>query len=198
MLKRELEKRGVKFLGKSHSGNTELLFEVEQQESVEDYTYPINQYSDNLRAELLALQINRLTQGQATYKGLNNSLKEILGDNVKGAFEFYDGSGLSRKNKCSATSLVSLLEWAGNSSWHQAFEQSLSVASFSGTLAKRFHGTPFEKSFIGKTGTLNKVTALSGYWLKDPYTKVTLSFIGNGDDNTKYWQALESFAKKLK
>ena len=175
-----------------------MLFEIKKDESIQDYIQPINHYSDNLRAELLALQINRQIQGKATYDDLTNSLKKIFGKEVKGIYDFFDGSGLSRQNRCSAASLVSLLEWMSSSANHYAFEQSLAVAGVSGTLAKRFHGTPFERSFIGKTGTLNKVTALSGYWLKDPYTKVTLSFIGNGDDNTKYWRALESFPKKLK
>ena len=198
MLKRDLQKNGILFKNKEFSGKAKPLFELKSDETLAGFIYPINQYSDNLRAELLALLLNRSVTGSATYKGLNESLTMIFDKAVKGNYEIYDGSGLSRKNRASATSLVSLLEHMSNSDQHLSLEQSLSIASRTGTLAKRFHNSPFAGTFIGKTGTLNKVTALSGYWFKDEYTKVTLSFIGNGAENENYWQALEHFAKSLR
>ena len=74
---------------------------------------------------------------------------------------------------------------------------SLAVAGKSGTLRKRFKKTPFEGTFYGKTGTLNGVSALSGYWLREKLPPMTFSFIGNGADNDVFWEALEKFAASM-
>ncbi|MCM8532581.1 MAG: D-alanyl-D-alanine carboxypeptidase/D-alanyl-D-alanine-endopeptidase [Lentisphaeraceae bacterium] len=198
MLKRELEKRGIIFQNASTAFKDKtLLFDQEPCENLKDFIHPINQYSDNFRAEVLALQLACLISKEATYEGVTPALKEIFKDAQLGEYKFEDGSGLSRQNQVSSKTIVKLLRLMKKSAFHRPFEKSLSVAGKSGTLAKRFRGTVFEGRLIGKTGTLNGVSALSGYWRKDEFTSVCFSFIGNGATNEEFWEGLESFAKSL-
>ncbi len=70
----------------------------------------------------------------------------------------YDGSGLSRHNNVTATGIVKLLNWAKRQPWAAAWESAMAAPGV-GTLRNRLKNT----SFRGKTGTLNKVSSLSGY-----------------------------------
>ncbi len=70
----------------------------------------------------------------------------------------YDGSGLSRHNNVTATGIVKLLTWAKRQPWASVWETALAAPGV-GTLKNRLKNT----SFKGKTGTLNKVSSLSGY-----------------------------------
>jgi D-alanyl-D-alanine carboxypeptidase/D-alanyl-D-alanine-endopeptidase (penicillin-binding protein 4) len=87
-----------------------------------------------------------------------------------------NGSGLSRRNKASPASVVrmldSMLEINSSASDEQqlsqrrlrdAFVGSLAVAGRSGTLARRMRGTAAAGDCHAKTGTLDGVSALSGY-----------------------------------
>jgi PBP4 family serine-type D-alanyl-D-alanine carboxypeptidase len=198
MVKRQLEKEGIVFVEKKiKSSEKKLLLEIKALETIEEYIRPVNTYSDNFRAELLALQLNRCLSGKATYADLSENLSKYQPKILPAGIQIFDGSGLSRKNRLSAKILVRLLDTMSHSDVHHHFERSLAVAGKTGTLKNRFKGSAFEGRFLGKTGTLDKVTALSGYWFKDDATSVKLSFIGNGADNKLYWQALESFAKSL-
>lgn len=92
-----------------------------------------------------------------------------------------DGSGLSRRNLVSPSSLVALLAQAWNMPFAQTFVNSFSIAGIDGTLKKRMRGTPAEGNLIGKTGTLRNVSALAGYvtTLDGEHLAFSLLFNGN-------------------
>jgi D-alanyl-D-alanine carboxypeptidase/D-alanyl-D-alanine-endopeptidase (penicillin-binding protein 4) len=92
------------------------------------------------------------------------------------SFRGENGSGLSRRNKASPASVVQLLhtmlavdstaaadEQLEKGMIRDAFVDSLAVAGRSGTLARRMRGTAAAGNCHAKTGTLNRVSALSGY-----------------------------------
>jgi D-alanyl-D-alanine carboxypeptidase/D-alanyl-D-alanine-endopeptidase (penicillin-binding protein 4) len=91
-------------------------------------------------------------------------------------FNGENGSGLTRRNKASPASVVKLLDsmieiddssspdaQAEQEGLRDAWIRSLAVAGRSGTLARRMRGSAASGRCHAKTGTLNGVSALSGY-----------------------------------
>jgi serine-type D-Ala-D-Ala carboxypeptidase/endopeptidase (penicillin-binding protein 4) len=75
-----------------------------------------------------------------------------------------DGSGLSRRNAVSPQEVGRLLvAVARDQRDGPAFARSLATAGREGTLGDRMEGTAAEGACVGKTGTLDGVSALSGY-----------------------------------
>lgn len=109
------------------------------------------QKSDNCLAEHLMTQS---TNGQT--KQINDWLTSIGWE--KNSFKVADGSGLSRKNNVTASNIAKLLKWSYDQPTRQIWLDSLARPGV-GTLANRLKGT----TFFGKTGTLDMVSALSGY-----------------------------------
>lgn len=74
-----------------------------------------------------------------------------------------NGSGLSRRERITASGLARLLATADASPVREAFVNSLSVAAIDGTLERRFQGSSVTGQAQLKTGTLEGVKALAGY-----------------------------------
>ena len=94
-------------------------------------------------------------------------LSSFLSSNVgldENTFNISDGSGLSRGNRISTKSMVSLLEFAKDKEYFLDFYQSLPLAGVEGTLVKRFKSKPLYKNLRAKTGYIFQVSSLSGYF----------------------------------
>jgi D-alanyl-D-alanine carboxypeptidase/D-alanyl-D-alanine-endopeptidase (penicillin-binding protein 4) len=76
-----------------------------------------------------------------------------------------NGSGLSRRERISASSMAALLVVADGSPVRGDYESSLAVAATDGTLRKRFIDDEVADQALLKTGTLEGVRALAGYVL---------------------------------
>lgn len=76
-----------------------------------------------------------------------------------------NGSGLSRKERVTARMMAQMLETAYFSPFAQDFIDTLPIAGTDGTLRNRFKQSGGLLRL--KTGTLNNVRALAGYWLGD-------------------------------
>ncbi|MBP3194832.1 MAG: D-alanyl-D-alanine carboxypeptidase/D-alanyl-D-alanine-endopeptidase [Cardiobacteriaceae bacterium] len=75
-----------------------------------------------------------------------------------------NGSGLSRKTRISAQGFSSLLiNMYRSEKLREPFWNSLAVVGETGTLKKRFKGTPMQGKIRGKTGTIDKVRGFAGY-----------------------------------
>jgi len=95
-----------------------------------------------------------------------------------------DGSGLAHRNKLTARVLVRLLQYVRGRPWFGTFYDSLPVAGNSdpaigGTLEFRMVGTAAQNNLRAKTGTLNGVTALSGYVTGRDGRPYTFSMLGS-------------------
>lgn len=126
-----------------------------------------NQQSNNLYAETLLRLMGSAGQplGESTPDRGLRVLKQTLtrlGVDPNG-YQLADGSGLSRKNLVSPKAMVETLRAIAQSPNRDAFRASLAVAGQSGTLRQRFLGTPIAGHFYGKTGTLEGISALSGF-----------------------------------
>jgi D-alanyl-D-alanine carboxypeptidase/D-alanyl-D-alanine-endopeptidase (penicillin-binding protein 4) len=79
-------------------------------------------------------------------------------------YEILEGSGLTRYNRVNAELYMKLLKYFYDDRFlFDYFLNSLSIAGKDGTLKKRMAGTEAEGNIYAKTGTLNGVSALSGY-----------------------------------
>jgi len=93
----------------------------------------------------------------------------------------YDGSGLSRHNLITPSAVVQLYTYmARQSKFSQAWRDSLTIGGVDGTLANRFKGTAAQNNMRGKTGTIDQVSALSGYVTTAGGEPLVVSFIVNG------------------
>ena len=110
---------------------------------------------------------------------VKNFLKEIgVADD---AVKQYDGSGLSRHNLITPASVVQLYTYmATKSKYSQAWRDSLTIAGVDGTLRKRFEGTRGQANIRGKTGTIDQVSALSGYVTTAGGEQLVFSILVNG------------------
>ncbi len=88
---------------------------------------------------------------------LTNFLTRMVGV-TPGDVHVDDGSGLSRHNYVTTRAIAKLLAWASDQSTAEIWRAAL-AHSGKGTLSSRLKGVPF----AGKTGSLDMVSALSGY-----------------------------------
>jgi D-alanyl-D-alanine carboxypeptidase/D-alanyl-D-alanine-endopeptidase (penicillin-binding protein 4) len=122
-----------------------------------------NVSSDNFFAEMLLKAVGGRFRGRGSTAAGASAARAYLGT-VGIAPRISDGSGLSRGNRTTPRQLVTLLDRMDRSTnLAVPFRRSLAVACRSGTLASRMCGTRASGRCRGKTGTLEDVSALSGY-----------------------------------
>jgi serine-type D-Ala-D-Ala carboxypeptidase/endopeptidase (penicillin-binding protein 4) len=138
---------------------------------IEDTNVP----SNNFLAEMLLKDIGGEFAGTgSTASGIAEVRQFAVRQGAR--FNGENGSGLTRRNKASPDSVVKLLdsmlevdedkppeEQDDQERQRDAWIRSLAVAGRSGTLARRMRGTGAQSRCHAKTGTLNGVSALSGY-----------------------------------
>jgi len=126
----------------------------------------LNKESDNLSAEMLiySLALNDSGVPAIAENGIQ-ALKKLI-DSLNLDPEDYnlaDGSGVSRYNLLSTELLIHLLKYMYKNPDYVLYFSSLPVAGIDGTLEERMVNTPAEGNIHAKTGTLEGVSALSGY-----------------------------------
>lgn len=93
----------------------------------------------------------------------------------------YDGSGLSRHNLITPAAVVQLYTYmAKQSRFSQVWRDSLTIGGVDGTLRNRFRGTRAQANVRGKTGTIDQVSALSGYVKTAAGEELVFSMVVNG------------------
>ena len=93
----------------------------------------------------------------------------------------HDGSGLSRHDLITPEAVVQLYAHMGKQSkFSQAWRDSLTIGGVDGTLANRFRGTKAAGNVRGKTGTIDQVSALSGYVTTANGEQLAFSIVVNG------------------
>lgn len=118
-----------------------------------------NHYAENLLL-MAAKQIRPTLPILKPYPMATDLLKAFLVNAVglePDAVRPEDGSGLSRHNFVTSRAMCRMLAWADSQPWAVRFRSCL-AAPGKGTLKSRLQGS----SFVGKTGTLDAVVALSG------------------------------------
>jgi D-alanyl-D-alanine carboxypeptidase/D-alanyl-D-alanine-endopeptidase (penicillin-binding protein 4) len=92
----------------------------------------------------------------------------------------YDGSGLSRYNYVTASTMVAILAHVWNDEQLRGpFVAALPVAGHDGTLDGRMRETVLDRNVRAKTGTISNVRALSGYLTTRDGETLVFSMIAN-------------------
>ncbi|MBJ78567.1 MAG: D-alanyl-D-alanine carboxypeptidase/D-alanyl-D-alanine-endopeptidase [Nitrospinae bacterium] len=128
----------------------------------------LNKFSNNFVAEQILKTIGAELYGQpgTTENGLRavGEYMQSLG-HESGQFRVLDGSGLSRQNRLSPDQIVSVLrDMHGDLGVYPEFVSALGVMGRDGNVLKRMNGYNGSERARVKTGTLNFVSALSGYF----------------------------------
>ncbi len=93
------------------------------------------------------------------------------------SYEILEGSGLTRFNKVNSDVYIKLLKYMYDDRFlFDYFMNALSISGKEGTLRNRMSGTEAEGNVFAKTGTLNGVSALSGYVI-DKDSEILIFFI---------------------
>lgn len=92
----------------------------------------------------------------------------------------YDASGLSRHNLITPNSSAMLYKYMDTSQYAAVWRNALTIGGIDGTLGRRFKGTNAENNVRGKTGTIDQVSALSGYVTSRSGERFAFSILTNG------------------
>jgi D-alanyl-D-alanine carboxypeptidase/D-alanyl-D-alanine-endopeptidase (penicillin-binding protein 4) len=141
----------------------------------------INQESDNLYAEHMLKQIGKTRKGEGSTKaGLEAMEAGVVAHGQSAlAFNFEDGSGLSRSNSLSASVLSGHLAALAKTPLLAAFKETLAVAGKSGTLRSVCDGTIASGRIYGKSGSLKGVRSYAGYFTSLSGEQYAFAMIAN-------------------
>jgi D-alanyl-D-alanine carboxypeptidase/D-alanyl-D-alanine-endopeptidase (penicillin-binding protein 4) len=148
---------------------------------LEDVVAEMLRESDNVTAELLLKELGFVRAGQGT-----SAAGAVAMESALRALELplegvaiVDGSGLATQDNVTCASLMGLL---GHDELGEVIEGLLPVAGRTGTLRKRFVGSPVAGRLRAKTGSLNQVTSLAG--VLDPLQggELTFAYVANVPD----------------
>jgi serine-type D-Ala-D-Ala carboxypeptidase/endopeptidase (penicillin-binding protein 4) len=169
VLKRILLNAGVEVHGGVSRGGEDESVELvgRDSEKLSLLVGQLGKASDNFYAETLFKTLGMVKRGRP---GTAEHGAAVVVDWLKSrqlsddGLRIGNGSGLYDANRVSARTLTRLLEAAYlDTPISRPFQDQLAVGGLDGTLRSRFFALRNRRSVHAKTGTLNKVTALSGY-----------------------------------
>jgi D-alanyl-D-alanine carboxypeptidase/D-alanyl-D-alanine-endopeptidase (penicillin-binding protein 4) len=134
--------------------------------------------SDNGTAELLTKELGVHDSGSGTTAAGVAAIAKALHAQalpLDGTTQF-DGSGLANDNRETCAAVQALLDQQGANSLLAA---GFPIAGQTGTLEKRFVGTPLVGRLRAKTGTLDQATALVGYLQTAQGSQLSFAFMMN-------------------
>ncbi len=167
-----LKQRGVKVKGRVRPGVTPKagvrLLQLNQSDTLDVVLKKLNKNSSNFVAEQLIKTMGAQARGEpGTHAGGIAAVEAFLEREVgiaRGTYVMKNGSGLNDTNRFSAAQTNKLLvHMANRFEVMPEFLSSVGIAGKDGTLKYRFEGSDAVGRLRAKTGTLETVSALSGY-----------------------------------
>ncbi|WP_066569780.1 D-alanyl-D-alanine carboxypeptidase/D-alanyl-D-alanine-endopeptidase [Snodgrassella sp. CFCC 13594] len=161
----------------------------------------MNKYSNNIIARTLLLTLGQSASSQqaGTVRQSKAALRQTLraAGLDDGALVVENGSGLSRTERVSAALLGRLLVQAYQSPFAADWVASLPIGGVDGTLKNRFRHTAGQWHL--KTGTLDNVRALAGYWLPEAPKQHPLAVVVlvNAPHAETYVAAMDDWLQQL-
>jgi D-alanyl-D-alanine carboxypeptidase/D-alanyl-D-alanine-endopeptidase (penicillin-binding protein 4) len=142
--------------------------------------------SQNLYTELILRTIGEQTGDKSNSKETSEErgirvVQQFLAEAgvADGSVVQYDGSGLSRHDLITPASAAQLYVYMNSRPYAQSWRDSLTIAGVDGTLRNRFVGTRAANNVRGKTGTVDQVSALSGYLTTAAGERIAFAFTTN-------------------
>ena len=161
---------------------------------LQDILQSMDYFSDNFTADQLFKALGARVYGQGTFANGTQVVKDTLSGIIRTPIQVADGSGLSRYNRLTPLQLVKLLSYAFT---HPALKPKDQVKGFTqlrdallkrqnlfiqtlppwggGTLSTR----AYELNVYAKTGTMNNISALSGYLITKSEDVLAFSILIN-------------------
>jgi D-alanyl-D-alanine carboxypeptidase/D-alanyl-D-alanine-endopeptidase (penicillin-binding protein 4) len=137
----------------------------------------MNHVSSNFRAEVLGKLLGFERFGVGSIRGTGRAIRAFAtarGERVAA----FDGSGLSYDNRVTAGAIARLLWWSEDRAWGSDLMQTLPSGG-EGTLTGRLQ----DVTVLAKTGTLVRVSALSGWvWIEKDARWAAFSILSAGMD----------------
>jgi serine-type D-Ala-D-Ala carboxypeptidase/endopeptidase (penicillin-binding protein 4) len=146
----------------------------------------VNRESDNFAAEVLLKHLGAVQLGRGSTAAGATVVRETLGVSrvPLAGVRVVDGSGLSLRDRSTATALATILVAAWNDPYlRRPFVRSLAIAGRNGTLVRRLRTPPAAGRVLAKTGTTRQSSALAGY-VGDRYA---FAIIQNGSPVSWHW-----------
>ncbi|MCA9763314.1 MAG: D-alanyl-D-alanine carboxypeptidase/D-alanyl-D-alanine-endopeptidase [Gemmatimonadetes bacterium] len=167
-----------------------------------DWVFPVLNTSQNWFAEMLVKQLGKLRgTGGSWREGLaveRRFLIDSVGvDSTQVALS--DASGLAANNLVSPRAFTQLLAYMRRHPTYEAFAAGLPQSGNTGSLRRRFVGTPLEGRVRAKTGSISRVNTLSGYVERADGTVLVFSIQANHHTlgSTRMIQAIDSVVAEL-
>jgi serine-type D-Ala-D-Ala carboxypeptidase/endopeptidase (penicillin-binding protein 4) len=175
----QLERRGISVRGRPGAGappsHTTTLAQVRSR-PLSALLAAMDRPSDNYYAEVLGKALAADRSGPPGTIGKAAAAIESFTDAHGADFSLYDSSGLSYSDRVNASGIVNLLTYAETAPWGGDLRRALPTGG-QGTLEDRLHDVRVR----AKTGTLNEVSALSGWvWLEHEHRWVAFSILSGG------------------
>lgn len=169
-IKAVLAQRGVQVRGRVRKGQVPVgarRLHVAYSPSLTEVVRVLNKVSNNFVAEHLVKTLGAELMGApGTWpKGVAAAEQYFAEVGLaRGSYVMKNGSGLNDTNRFSARQVTQLLTHvARHEDFFPEFASSLGIAARDGTVRSRLEGTAAAGRLRAKTGTLENVTALSGY-----------------------------------
>jgi len=160
---------------------------------VEELLHVVNRNSHNLYAELLLFTVGRVTTGVGSFEAGSRAMTDYLVRTVGIRAEDLhvdDGSGLSRLNRATASSFVELLAHVAATEHADVFWSTLPEAGSRAELG-RMYSSLAAGNLRAKTGTINRVSALSGVVRGVGGEPILFSIISNNVPSTSSAKRVE-------
>ena len=185
-LKKYLGHAGIEFQGKIKKGTipetaTELF--THESEPLHSVLQGLNKFSNNFVAEQILKTIGAEKYGPpgTTLKGLKVFEAYLMELGYRpDQYKVLDGSGLSRQNRLSPQIIIDVLRHVKNDlGVYPEFISALGVMGVDGNVKDRMSGVKSSERARVKTGTLNFVSALSGYFQSRDWESFAFSILMN-------------------
>ena len=150
IFKKQIKSHDIKFKGQIKLKNISNLIKFNPKKTkysidskeLSELIYIINKQSNNLYAEHIFKKISaNYFRKSGSWRDSQKIMRFFLNKKVKidnSEFNIEDGSGLSKYNSVTTSSIINLLEYATKRDYFNDFYNSLPIAGLDGTLLKRF------------------------------------------------------------
>ena len=124
-----------------------------------------NKRSQNFYSEQILKTLGKEIKGKGSWLAGIRAVADFLEELgiEPGSYQMVDGSGLARENEFSPLQITTLLKFMAAEEFGQTWKESLSSAGVDGTLRNRLRRRPYKGRILGKTGTADEISTLSGY-----------------------------------
>ena len=174
-LRAALAEAGIAVTGATRSTTDSLLYRAARERPalaevrsrpLRDWIFPILNTSQNWFAEMTLKQLGRRFGDGGSWDAGLEVERRFLIDSVgidSTAFKLSDGSGLSSSNLITPRAFTQLLRYMRTHRGWDTFAAGLPRSAATGSLRRRFTGTPLEGRVVAKTGSISGVNTLGGY-----------------------------------